>query len=242
MSEPTPNKATFGCFGFLLVGIALVAVIHGLVKVELTEAPENSVFRTASAPRTTMDSALMAGPEVQAVCGKAEPQPRAAFDNIKVPFKTIEWPPEDGDTINIFWREDGRVDDVETVRFFGADTPEIIHPEMGWFEEQPFAYDALDFLAEVLSSAGTIEIARGECLDPYGRTLAYIFVDGENVSAALVSAGLAHETIGKYGPQGFVDEAAEVEAAAAMVEPYCEENPHDFRARMRAQATQSTSP
>jgi len=212
-----------------LVGVAVANDLRLGVK-KIMPRVEAEAVKT----RLVAESAI---PEPPVCQSPTAVQTRPSFTNTVVPFERIEWPPEDGDTFEINWfDENGRLDDVETVRFLGADTPEIEHPEMCWYEAQPFADEATDFTAAALEDAGTIEIVRLECTDPYGRTLAYVFVDGVNLSAELVWAGLAHANVDKYGYQGAIDEAREVELADRLVDPRGSENPHDFRARMREAA------
>jgi endonuclease YncB( thermonuclease family) len=161
------------------------------------------------------------------------PQTRPSFVRVEVPKVFIEV--DDGDTILINWPDSAK----ETVRFLGADTAEMAHPEMGWNEAQPYSSEGRQFLVDLLETAQTVQLARGACADRYGRTLGYLFVDGHDFSAAVVVARLAYETISKYHEQGFPVEAAEVTAAsveAAKLGPLPFENPHDWRAKMRAKA------
>jgi hypothetical protein len=221
-----------GCLVSVLVSVVALAMAYGLFLIKqeiLLRTDGEGVMIEAS-----VENMVSEPPVCQSTTAV---QTRPSFTNIVVPFERIEWPPEDGDTFEINWLdENGHLDDVETVRFLGADTPEIGHPEMCWFEAQPYSGEATDFTAAALEEADTIEIVRLECADPYGRTLAYVFVDGVNLSAELVWAGLAHANVDKYGYQGAIDEAREVEFADRFVDPRGSENPHDFRARMREAA------
>ena len=70
-------------------------------------------------------------------------------------------------------------------------------------------------------------------LDPYGRTLGYLFLNGTNYSLLVIDAGLAEESVSRYGDNGFPKEAAEVLAAAKAQGPPPFESPGAFRARMR---------
>jgi hypothetical protein len=230
------SDANISSLAKALISVALfltmLTVAHGIYLAE-----QKIMSRVKAEAVKTMLVAESAVPELPDCQSPTVVQTRPAFTNTEVPFERIEWPPEDGDTFEINWLdENGRLDDVETVRFLGADTPEIGHPEMCWFEDQPYSGEVTDFTATALEEAGTIEIIRLECTDPYGRTLAYVFTDGTNLSAELVWAGLAHANVDKYGYQGAIDEAREVELADRLVDPLCFENPHDFRARMREAA------
>jgi len=83
----------------------------------------------------------------------------------------------DGDTIVL--------DNGETVRYIGMDTPEI-HPEA-----EPFgieAYNANRFLVE--GKKVTLEKDTSET-DKYGRLLRYVYVDDKLINAELISLGLA---------------------------------------------------
>jgi hypothetical protein len=82
-----------------------------------------------------------------------------------------------------------------------------------------------------------VEILRSPALDPYGRTLAYLFVNGRNYSVLAIKARYTTETIGHFGDNGLPREAAEVVAAAKDLGPLAFEPPHQFRARMRELAT-----
>ena len=72
-------------------------------------------------------------------------------------------------------------------------------------------------------------------LDPFGRTLAYLFINGRNYSVMVIKARYSGETVSHYGDNGLPKEAAEVMAAAkeagASRLPF--EPPHLYRARMR---------
>jgi micrococcal nuclease len=70
-------------------------------------------------------------------------------------------------------------------------------------------------------------------LDPYGRTLGYLFLNGRNYSTLVIEARLAAESISQFGDNGFPTEAAQVLAAAKAQGPLAFEPPHLFRARMR---------
>ena len=74
---------------------------------------------------------------------------------------------------------------------------------------------------------------RSPTLDPYGRTLAYLFVNGKNYSVLCIKAGYTTETVSHYGDNGLPQESAEVVAAAKSAAPLPFEPPHQYRARMR---------
>lgn len=92
----------------------------------------------------------------------------------------------DGDTI---WQ------DGEKIRIMGYDTPEPTTNICGGDVEVQLAHRASDRLVQLLTN-GTMEIER-HGTDRYGRTLAVIRVDGDDVGDILVTEGLA-----RYWPDG----------------------------------------
>jgi micrococcal nuclease len=156
-----------------------------------------------------------------------EAQPRPHGSRVDVPLDRVEI--DDGDTVNIRW--DGG--DREVVRILGIDTPETRHLEHDIPYAQPFGEEAQAFAEKTIGGAGRIELLRSATLDPYGRTLGYIFVDGQNYSVLVVRARLAIESVSHYGDNGLPREAAEVLAAAEAAGPVPFEAPHLYRARMR---------
>jgi endonuclease YncB( thermonuclease family) len=136
---------------------------------------------------------------------------------------------DDGDTVEIRWS----TSDVEIVRVLGIDTPETRHVEHDIPYDQPFGPEASAFGRGVFSTARQVEILRAATLDPYGRTLAYLFVDGRNYSILVVEARLAVESVTAFGDNGLPEEAAAVLKAARAAGPVAFEPPHVYRARMR---------
>jgi len=156
---------------------------------------------------------------------RAQPRPhgsRVAVDPARVGI-------DDGDTITIRWAER----DTEIVRILGIDTPETRHLEHDIPYAQPFGEEASRFAQDAFAGASRIELLRSATLDPYGRTLAYVFIDGRNYSVLVVRARLAIESVSHYGDNGLPTEAAEVLAAAKEAGPVPFEAPHRYRARMR---------
>lgn len=91
----------------------------------------------------------------------------------------------DGDTIIV---DDGG--EEQKVRFLGIDTPEISHGDEAG---EPCGEEARD-MTEELTAAGEVELRADDAQpaeDRYGRRLAYVEVDGTDLSAELLSAGLA---------------------------------------------------
>jgi len=88
----------------------------------------------------------------------------------------------DGDTVIIDHPK------VERVRYLGIDTPETLKPDS---PGDPFSKQATVFNERlVLGKDVTLEIDE-EKYDPYGRLLAYVFIDGILVNEELVREGLA---------------------------------------------------
>jgi hypothetical protein len=98
---------------------------------------------------------------------------------------------------------------------------------------EPFGPEARGFAQGAFAAATRVELLRSAALDPYGRTLGYLFVDGKNYSVLVVRARYSAETVSFYGDNGLPEPAAEVVAAARDAGPLPFEPPHVFRARMR---------
>jgi micrococcal nuclease len=136
---------------------------------------------------------------------------------------------DDGDTVTIRWREG----DEEVVRILGIDSPETRHDEHRIPLDQPFGPEARAFAQGAFATATQVELIRAATLDPYGRTLGYLTLNGKNYSVLVIRARLAEESVGRYGDNGFPREAAEVTAAARAAGPLPFEPPGLFRSRMR---------
>lgn len=120
----------------------------------------------------------------------------------------------------------------ETIRLLGVDAPETSSPhfkgDQGWPAER-----ARQALADWLAAASEVRLLALDQADPYGRTLGYLLLDGDNVSARLAGKGYALENVGHFGDQGFPEQAAAVlEAAGTAPEPDFEP-PHLWRKRNR---------
>lgn len=85
----------------------------------------------------------------------------------------------DGDTIRI---------GSERIRIIGLDTPEIGSGARCPAEQQGAVAARAELERMLFRAKVTI---RRDGTDRYGRTLAYVYADGENVARALISAGLA---------------------------------------------------
>jgi len=163
----------------------------------------------------------------------AEPpgkQSRPSEQRIAVPTDAVRI--DDGDTLKIVWA----AGDEEIVRILGIDTPETRHDEHDIPFDQPFGREATAFTRSVFAMADNVELLRAATVDPYGRTLGYVYVNGKNFSVVILRAGLAVESVSAFGDNGFPQQAAECVEAAKAAGPVPFEPPHLFRKRMRAVA------
>jgi endonuclease YncB( thermonuclease family) len=136
---------------------------------------------------------------------------------------------EDGDGVIIQWSDK----DTEVVRILGIDTPEIRRLEHNLPYDQPMGPEAKAFAQGALAVATDVELLRAPMLDPFDRTLAYLFLNGRNFSVLVIRAGFSGETVSHYGDNGLPQEGALVKAAAKGAAPLVFEPPGQFRARMR---------
>ena len=187
--------------------------IFGLAAVGLALVP----FVMAQAP----------SPQAQGERLAAKPQPRPHGQRIRVDPALVTV--EDGDGVLIRWSDK----DTEIIRILGIDTPEIRRLEHNLPYDQPFGPEAKAFAQGAFAAATEIELLRSPTLDPYDRTLAYLFINGRNFSVLAIKAGYTGETVSHYGDNGLPRESAEVLAAAKGAAPLPFEPPHLYRARMR---------
>ena len=91
----------------------------------------------------------------------------------------------DGDTLILAGRE--------KIRFLGINTPEIrkSHGGMTQGVEQPWGRDAANYLKRLLTGREVTLEFDGEKTGKYGRLLAYVILNGENVNLRLVQLGYA---------------------------------------------------
>jgi len=165
----------------------------------------------------------------QAAAPRPDPKPQTRAHSTRVPVDPARILVDDGDTVVIRWSRD----DLETVRVLGIDTPETRHVEHDIPYAQPFGPEARAFAQGAFATATTVELLRARTLDPYGRTLGYLFLNGRNYSVLVVAARLAAESVTFYGDNGLPREAAAVLVAAKSAGPLPFEPPHAFRSRMR---------
>lgn len=130
---------------------------------------------------------------------------------------------DDGDTF---------VYDGVTVRILGIDTPEIMHPEHGFFEDQEYGHAATDTAIKVFDQAGIIEYV-ADSLDPYGRTLGQVFVDGQSFAVRMIESHMAYESVSFYGDNGFPDIAKLILTAAEKAGQPPFQAPHIWRREHR---------
>jgi len=146
---------------------------------------------------------------------------------VRVPVECLRV--DDGDSVKIEWKSD----DTEVVRILGIDAPETRHVEHGIPFDQPFGREATAFARGVFAMAEKVELLRASMLDPYGRTLGYIFVNDRNYSVLVISARLAVESVSHFGDNGLPKEAAACLEAASKAGPVPYEPPYIYRKRMR---------
>ena len=205
MREDSAKRAV-GRFGWSIPGLVLVALVPAL----------------ASSPRAQQPQAGGQRPPV-----KAQTRPHGQRIKVDPALITVE----DGDGVVIRWN----AKESEIVRILGIDTPEIRRLEHNLPYDQPFGPEAKAFAQGAFAAATEVELLRAPMLDPYDRTLAYLFINGRNYSVLAIKARYSDETIGRYGDNGLPNEAAEVLAAAKEASriPLPFEPPGDYRARMR---------
>tara|TARA_B110001454_G_C12699742_1_gene426070 strand:- start:1205 stop:1606 length:402 start_codon:yes stop_codon:yes gene_type:complete len=74
------------------------------------------------------------------------------------------------------------------IRLLELDTPEISKPKCD--QELEWGIRARDFVNDLIQNAQTIEFKTEYKFDYFGRTLSYLIIDGEDVSALLVKNNL----------------------------------------------------
>jgi len=185
----------------------------------------------AARPAFLAAAAVVLGATLLLAQGETRPAPRPQPrpHGARVPVDPAQLVVDDGDTVVIRWPKE----EAETIRILGIDTPETRHPEHNLPYAQPFGPEARGFAQGSFAAATQVELLRAPTLDPYGRTLGYLFVNGRNYSVLVIRARYSAETVSFYGDNGLPKEAAEVLAAARDAGPLPFEPPHVFRGRMR---------
>ncbi len=128
----------------------------------------------------------------------------------------------DGDTAN-FKTSSGT---VYKTRFLAVDTPETVHPTK---EVEAYGKEASDYTCETLTNAKEIKLEyddNSDREDKYGRTLAWVWVDGVLLQQSLVEKGLA-EVAYLYDDYQYTSllQDAEVVAKANKVGQWSDEEP-----------------
>ena len=191
-------------------------------------SPDSRINRRRTGPRADRDGPGPGDGQSRRPSGPpAKPQPRPHGQRVRVDPAAITV--EDGDGVLIRWGDK----DTEIVRILGIDTPEVRRLEHNLPYDQPFGPEARAFAQGAFAAATEVELLRSPTLDPYDRTLAYLFINGRNFSVMTIKAGYSGETVSHYGDNGLPRESAEVLAAAKATAPLPFEPPHLYRARMR---------
>ena len=100
----------------------------------------------------------------------------------------------------------------KAIRILGIDTPEIKHPSHGINRDQPHGREASAFTKDaMMNSKRIVVVPAGK--DYYGRTLAHVLLDGELLAVKLIKAGLAYETVSRYGTNKLDQFALEITEA-----------------------------
>jgi endonuclease YncB( thermonuclease family) len=148
------------------MGLGLVALVMGPVSAPRAQAPQ---------------------PKAQVPPAKAQPRPSGQRVKVDPALVTVE----DGDNVIIRWSDK----DSENVRILGIDTPEIRRLEHNLPYDQPFGLEARAFTQGAVAAATDIELIRSPTLDPYDRTLGYLYVNGHNFSTLAIKARYSGETV-----------------------------------------------
>ena len=77
----------------------------------------------------------------------------------------------------------------DRIRLIGVDTPETHHPTKA---AQPFGQEAFAYTRRMTEGKRVVlRFDPGELKDRYGRTLAYVYIDGQFLNESLIRQGLA---------------------------------------------------
>lgn len=129
----------------------------------------------------------------------------------------------DGDTVLI--RGD-------LVRLLGVDAPEAGNPDRFVGDQGRAAFEAKSLIERRIRQGKVIRVLYAARRDTYGRLLAHLLVDEENLSLLLVKMGLAYENVSVFGDNGFPEIAAKIREASLQVTPEFEE-PYKWRKKHR---------
>ena len=159
-------------------------------------------------------------------CGPKQPSwYKPSYPGAKlVSLSDIEF--DDGDTFHI---------KEESIRVLGIDTPEIAHPNMGTYEDQPYGVEASDSVRAWLTHAEVIEVVIAG-RDRYNRRLAHVFIDEELLACVLLRHALAYETVSHYGDNGFPDLAQEILDVARVSPKPKFQQPYKWKAKHKTKS------
>lgn len=137
-------------------------------------------------------------------------------------FKVI-----DGDTVYFNGKK---------ARLLGFDTAELAFGGQGTGlptrfigNQDPWASEGRDKLQQLINSSEKLEVAFAKDDDKYNRSLIHIYTNGVPVGVLMIEAGLAYQTITRYGDNGFPEEAEMILKAASESEKPKFTNPHVWR-------------
>lgn len=164
--------------------------------------------------------------------GEEPPASSATAPGVVVPRTALAL--EDADTLVL----ELRGQPPERVQLLGLDAPELQRLEYDLPYTQPMAERALGFMQGALDAALELRLLRAAERDAYGRTLAYVLADGQNLNALLLREGLASGPAEGLPDHGFPEQLAQCRAAAAAAGPLAFEEPSTYRKRMKAVADQ----
>lgn len=156
---------------------------------------------------------------------------------------TIVWEKQEGMQVKAVAPDVFRIIDGDTVyfegkkaRLLGFDAAEMAFggggtglPTRFNGDQEPWASEGRDKLRQLIDYSETLEVAIAKQNDKYKRSLIHIYVNGVPVAVPMIEAGLAYETISRYGDNGFPKEAGMILKAASKSEMPKFENPHVWR-------------
>ena len=185
------------------------------------QSPRGSRHAGVRLPRIGLAALMLTFASLSCLAKEPTPQTR-----VPVPLHAIHV--DDGDSIDIHWK-----DSVEHVRLLSIDAPEVQHLEHNIPVDQSYGRDARAFLRGCLAMADRAELQRAKRKDRYGRTLAYLMLNGKNYSELVLRASLAIETSSRYPSEGFLAHESACKRAGQAAQPVPFEDPNAFRRRMR---------
>ena len=141
------------------------------------------ILAAALAPPAALAQAAAPRPAPRPASPGPSPRPQTRPHSMRVPVDPALVQVDDGDTVVVRWSKD----DLETVRILGIDTPETRHLEHDLPYAQPFGPEARAFARGAFATATQVELLRSRTVDPYGRTLGYLFLNGRNYSVLVVA-------------------------------------------------------